>query len=243
MSDQFDLKSIERRAFRSTFEDGLWDMYLGLVMAAMAVFMYRPASGYSPLNIILAVLVTILAYNLYRAGKRYITLPRMGQVRFGPIRKRRKAVLAFVLGGLILLQVGVLLLTVFGWLNPDVSKELNATLIQNRLDGHGCRFHWCFIRWHRFEPGCLFQRCPTRLLQCLHGIAGCLPDGLAEPASLPAFPCQPGRLARAGALRPFSAKIPPAQRTGCPWVSLPKVLISPSWPGSTGWSMNRHAWR
>ncbi len=133
MADQFDLKSIERRAFRSTFEDGLWDMYLGLVVAAMAVFMYRPASGYSPLNIILAVLVTILAYNLYRAGKRYITLPRMGQVRFGPIRKRRKAVLAFVLGGLILLQVGVLMLTVFGWLNPDVSKELNATLIQNDL--------------------------------------------------------------------------------------------------------------
>jgi hypothetical protein len=133
MSDQFDLKSIERRAFRSTFEDGLWDMYLGLVVAAMAVFMYRPASGYSPLNIILAVLVTILAYNLYRAGKRYITLPRMGQVRFGPIRKQRKAVLAFVLGGLIVLQVGVLLLTVFGWLNPDVSKEINATLIQNDL--------------------------------------------------------------------------------------------------------------
>lgn len=133
MSEQFDLKSIERRAFRSTFEDGLWDIYLGLVMAAMAVFMYRPASGYSPLNIILAVLVTILAYNLYRAGKRYITLPRMGQVRFGPIRKRRKTVLAFVLGGLIVLQVGVLLLTVFGWLNPGVSKELNASLIQNDL--------------------------------------------------------------------------------------------------------------
>jgi hypothetical protein len=133
MSNQFDLKSIERRAFRSTFEDGLWDMYLGLVMAAMAVFMYRPARGYSPLNIILAVLLTILAYNLYRAGKRHITLPRMGQVRFGPIRKRRKAVLAIVLGGLILLQVGVLLLTVFGWLNPDVSKEINTTLIQNDL--------------------------------------------------------------------------------------------------------------
>ena len=57
----------------------------------------------------------------------------MGQVRFGPIRKRRKAVLAIVLGGLILLQVGVLLLTAFGWLNPDASKELNATLNQNDL--------------------------------------------------------------------------------------------------------------
>ncbi len=243
MADQFDLKSIERRAFRSTFEDGLWDMYLGLVVAAMAVFMYRPASGYSPLNIILAVLVTILAYNLYRAGKRYITLPRMGQVRFGPIRKRRKAVLAFVLGGLILLQVGVLIADRVRVAKSGCEQGVKCHPYSKRLDGHGGRFHWCFICWHRFEPGCLLQRCPARLLQCLPSLTGCLPDDLAEPASIPAYPCQPGRHTGTCALHPFSAKISLAQWTGCTWVSMPKVLTSPSWPGSTGWFMSRRAWR
>lgn len=130
MAEQIDLKEIERKAFRSTFEDGLWDIYLGLVVAGMAVFMYRPASGYRPLNTLLAVIITILAYFLYQAGRRYITLPRMGRVRFGPFRQRRKAVLAFILSGLVLFQLGVLLLTTLAWLAPEGSGEFGAALIR-----------------------------------------------------------------------------------------------------------------
>ena len=34
MSTSINLKEIERKAFRTTYQDGLWDMYFGLVVVA-----------------------------------------------------------------------------------------------------------------------------------------------------------------------------------------------------------------
>jgi len=62
MSTQLDLKQIERRAFRSTYQDGLWDLYFGLFVVCMSIFVYRPVTGYSPLNIILAMSAMAIAY-------------------------------------------------------------------------------------------------------------------------------------------------------------------------------------
>jgi hypothetical protein len=41
MSTQHDLKEIERKAFRTTYRYGLWDMYMGLVVVCMAFFIFR----------------------------------------------------------------------------------------------------------------------------------------------------------------------------------------------------------
>jgi hypothetical protein len=125
MSAQLNLKEIERRAFRSTYQDGLWDIYLGLVVVCMSIFVYRPATGYSPANIALMLLSMLLAYSLFWAGKKFITLPRMGRVRFGEARKRKGATLALILSVVVLIQVGVLGLTVLGWLNPEVGAKVN----------------------------------------------------------------------------------------------------------------------
>ncbi len=125
MSAQINLKEIERRAFRSTYQDGLLDIELGLVVVCMSIFVYRPATGYSPMNIVLALLAMLLANGLFWAGKKFITLPRMGQVRFGAARKRKKATLALILSLVVLIQVGVLGLTVLGWLNPQVGAKVN----------------------------------------------------------------------------------------------------------------------
>jgi hypothetical protein len=125
MSTQLNLKKIERKAFRSTYQDGLWDMYLGLIVMCMSIFVYRPADGYSAMNIILSLLMISLAYSLFRAGKKHITLPRMGQVRFGVVRQQKKRTLAIILGVFVLIQVGLVGLTVFGWANPEISAKLN----------------------------------------------------------------------------------------------------------------------
>lgn len=135
MPTQLDLKQIERKAFQSTYQDGLWDIYLGLVIAAMGIFVYRPETGYSPINILLAVVLIALANCLLWAGKRFITVPRMGQVRFGEIRKRRNLRLALVVGVLILVQVVVLSLTTLGWLNPQVAAKINKFLLDRDLMG------------------------------------------------------------------------------------------------------------
>jgi len=125
MSTQLDLKAIERKAFRSTYQDGLWDIYMGLIVVCMSIFIYRPADGYGPMNIILMLLMFSVAYCLFWAGKKYITLPRMGQVRFGAVRKQKGRTLAIVLGVFILFQVGLVGLTHFGLANPEVSTKLN----------------------------------------------------------------------------------------------------------------------
>ena len=77
MNTQLDLKEIERKAFRSTYQDGLWDMLYGLVVAAMAIFVYRPVSGYSALNIILMLAAVALGNLLFWLGKKFVILPRM----------------------------------------------------------------------------------------------------------------------------------------------------------------------
>ena len=84
---------------------------------AMAIFIYRPESGYTAMNIILMTLAYTLAYGFFWAGKKFITVPRMGQVRFGPARKRRWVILVAILGGVILIQAGVVGLTSLGRFN------------------------------------------------------------------------------------------------------------------------------
>lgn len=137
MSNQINLKEIERKAFRSTFQDGLRDMHYGLIVICMSVFIYRPSGGYNIWNILLSLFATLLASYLFRAGKKYITLPRIGQVRFGEIRKRKKKTMAITLAVVIIFQVGLLGLTVLGWVNPIVgemvSNYLNASNIMDLL--------------------------------------------------------------------------------------------------------------
>jgi hypothetical protein len=119
-----DLKQIERKAFRSTYQDGLLDILMGVMVVAMAITIYHPESGYSPMNIIGMVLIYAVVYSLFWAGKKYITLPRMGQVRFGPTRQHKKMTMAVILGVIVLIQAFVVGMTVFGWLNPVFGAKL-----------------------------------------------------------------------------------------------------------------------
>ncbi|MFC1948976.1 hypothetical protein ACFLW0_02235 [Chloroflexota bacterium] len=133
--NQINLKELERKAFRSTYQDGLWDMYFGLIIISMSVFLFRPATGYSPLNILLMLASMVVAYILFWAGKKFITLPRMGQVRFGEKRARRKKTMMLILGVVVLIQVAFLVIQFIGWRNPEFGAKLNAFLQEkNAMD-------------------------------------------------------------------------------------------------------------
>ena len=134
MSAMLDLREIERRAFRSTYQDGLWDMCWGAIVMAMAISMHRPEDGYGPANIILATVVPVVAGGLFWLGKKLITLPRMGQVRFGPARKRRGRTLAIILGLVVLVQAGIVGLTALGGLDPQVGAQINGFLADHSLE-------------------------------------------------------------------------------------------------------------
>jgi hypothetical protein len=117
MTIPIDLKQIERNAFRSVYQDGLWDIYYGLIVICMSFFIFRPASGYSPMNIILAVCSFGLSYALLWAGKKYLIQPRMGQVTFGPARQKKKKVMAISLGVIVLIQILALGIQFLVWKN------------------------------------------------------------------------------------------------------------------------------
>ena len=124
MSNVLDLKQIERKAFRSTYQDGLLDIIIGAFIACMAITLYHPESGYSPMYIIAMVLIYAVLFGFFWAAKKYITLPRMGQVRFGPIRQHKNKTLAIILGIIVLIQVFLVGMTVFGWHNPVFGAKL-----------------------------------------------------------------------------------------------------------------------
>lgn len=124
MSSILDLKQIERKAFLSTYQDGLWDIYMGAIVVGLAFYAYHPASGYSAINWIWFVVTFAVANSLFWAGKKFVTIPRMGQVRFGPMRRQKNKTLAIILGVIVLFQAFVVGFTTLGWLNPGVGQKL-----------------------------------------------------------------------------------------------------------------------
>ena len=134
MTQELNLKEIERKAFRSTFQDGLWDVYLGLIVICMAFFLFRPDEGYGLRNQLMMLGGFVLSGLVLFAGKMLITVPRMGQVSFGPLRKRKAMTLAIILGAVVLVQAGIVLFTVGGWLDDDLAAKLNALLGEANLE-------------------------------------------------------------------------------------------------------------
>lgn len=102
MSGQPNLKQLERRAWRSIFEDGLWELYFG------ATLLWVAASRLIPIEVINVVLALGLLA-AFIAAKRVITVPRMGMVKFGSGRKRKRAMTA------ILLATSVVLTGILGY--------------------------------------------------------------------------------------------------------------------------------
>ena len=135
MSNRVNLKEIERKAYQSTFQDGLKDMQHGLIVICMSFMLYRPEAGYSTLNALLPVFATILVNSLYKAAKKYITSPRMGHVKFGNIRAGKKKNKAIALSIVIIFQILLLGVTLIGWFNLGFGQRISSfTKSNNQMD-------------------------------------------------------------------------------------------------------------
>jgi hypothetical protein len=125
MSTQLNLKEIERKAFRSTYQDGLLDICISSVVGSMALLMFNVVrDDYPWLYLVLAFLGICAGQLVFWAGKKFVTLPRMGQVKFGEIRRKRKKTLALILAVVVLIQVGIVLLTAGAWAIPAWGDKL-----------------------------------------------------------------------------------------------------------------------
>jgi len=91
VAGRISLKEVELKAWSSYFEDGLWDIFLGAMLLIGGI---RSVTDYVWYTLLILPLILVLPL-----GKRLITTPRLGHVKFGPSRKarQRKAVVALII--------------------------------------------------------------------------------------------------------------------------------------------------
>ncbi|UCH61675.1 MAG: hypothetical protein JSU77_07605 [Fidelibacterota bacterium] len=125
MTQSIDLKDLERKVFRSTFQDGLWDIFLGLMLFAMAVGALLSDLGMAHLSTMLIFSgIVALALAVIWAGKRFIIAPRMGLVQFGPEGTSRQKKTRWLLSLSLLFGTAIFIFTLVArntrleWLNP-----------------------------------------------------------------------------------------------------------------------------
>jgi len=89
MNANTDLKQIERKAWNIYFQDGFWDIYMGLFMIVIGMNILVDNEWYSWL-MIAPIFLMIL-------GKRFITTPRLGRVKFGIERQKKRLAVVIVI--------------------------------------------------------------------------------------------------------------------------------------------------
>ena len=119
MNAPLNLKDLERKAFRSFYQDGIWDIFFGLMMFAMYTFTLFDNLENKALRILGMLFLEIFAMFFLIYGKKLITAPRLGEVKFG--RQRTKK-----LGKIILVNLfSLIVLAAFAFLKNSQPELFN----------------------------------------------------------------------------------------------------------------------
>ncbi|NHJ22933.1 MAG: hypothetical protein EAX89_00040 [Candidatus Lokiarchaeota archaeon] len=90
MSNNIELKVLEKKAWRTTFDDGIFDIYMGILIISIgfgiSFYDYLPF----PINILIGPIIIGLGLAFFILSKKYLIQPRIGIVKFGRKRKVRK---------------------------------------------------------------------------------------------------------------------------------------------------------
>lgn len=144
MSQNIDLKQIERKAYLSYYQDGLLDIFLGLGILIFAIGMATDTATY------VGGLLGALIIPSWAAAKRFVTIPRLGVVKFGPERKirieREKRFFRIFLA-LTLLAGAALLIPLYAkgippWLHAWLKKFIFAPMGLIGVVGLGFLAYW-----------------------------------------------------------------------------------------------------
>jgi len=132
MAENVDLKSLERKAYRSIFEDGLWDLFIGLIILSLGLSTFLSSIlNWSDLwiSIIPTLILNINALLIFILGKKFITIPRLGIVKFGPKRKSKQQKLKLFLFAFFILNIVLLILPFTNLINSIRFEPLFIALI------------------------------------------------------------------------------------------------------------------
>ncbi len=107
MVTNINLKELERKAFRSTFQDGLWDIFIGFLFTQFAI---APLLSERGLGDFWSSVVLFPIYMIVLIGimvlKKYVVAPRLGMVQFS--KKRKSKFKKLILMTNIILVIGII---------------------------------------------------------------------------------------------------------------------------------------
>ena len=109
------LRSIETDTWKARHQDGLFDIYFGFLMWAIALSALVEALGAPhPSRIVSLVVLQGAAAGAHILAKRRLTSRRLGAVKFGALRLRRSRRLGLLLGVCVIITAGIVVLTAMG---------------------------------------------------------------------------------------------------------------------------------
>jgi hypothetical protein len=125
ITEKIDLKEIEKRTWRSTFEDGILDIYFGILILGLGVGMSISSLLPNHADMLVPFFFIGIGLAFFLPAKKFITKPRLGVVKFGLKRKGRKLKTLIVLSvNLIIL----LILYIIRFTNPELNLEFPGYL-------------------------------------------------------------------------------------------------------------------
>jgi MFS family permease len=119
MSQNINLKEIERKSWTSYFQDGFWDIFMGLLMLGTGLNILFDETVWYIAIFALALLILIV-------GRRLITFPRVGRVKFGPERRIKQQRVFIVLGISLIVGLAVSFTPLSG---VEPSKIIMASVV------------------------------------------------------------------------------------------------------------------
>lgn len=110
MKDPISLKTAEKRAFQTTFEDGLWDVFIGCFALEFAIAPLLSGSLGDFWSSAIFLPFWGIAYLAIWLARKYVVAPRVGKACFGKTRMNRLRRFTIILVGLnaVLFVLGLL---------------------------------------------------------------------------------------------------------------------------------------
>jgi hypothetical protein len=125
MSQPNSLQEAERKVFRTVYQDGLWDLFLGCFALLFAVAPLLSVSlGDFWSSAVFVPFWGLVALAIWLVRK-HVVAPRMGVVKLGPARKRqlRRSSMVMVVVNVVALVLGI----VFAWRSTVPGQEVSIT--------------------------------------------------------------------------------------------------------------------
>jgi hypothetical protein len=116
--EQLNIKVLEKKAFRSFFRDGIWDVFLGAILLSFGLPLILNEFGWidyvtKTMPLLIPLILNVGALLFFVLGKKYITTPRLGIAHFRKTRKRKMRHVKLLLVISALIAVIVFFLSLF----------------------------------------------------------------------------------------------------------------------------------